>query len=266
MLNRTLSLVSLAVALMQGSAAFAQTCQDITVPAYFYPVQPTSPWNTAVSDAPLPRGRVRTLILNPASGPGTAINPDYVTAVSTVKAAGRSFLVLGYVHTSYGARPLADVEAEVSQYVSWYDVDGIFVDEVASSASLIAPYYQPLVTYIMSLIPGGDVTLNPGVYPDEQYMAISVPSHTVLSVVTFEGTYATYVQASIPAWAFNYPDYRFVHLIYDTTSSQLGNALSLSSSRNVGQIYVTDLTLPNPWANLASYWSQLVTTTESGCN
>ncbi len=110
----------------------AATCQDIAVPAYFYPSQPTSQWNTAVSDAPLPTGRVRVLIMNPANGPGTSINQDYVNAVQMVHAAGTNFLVYGYVYTSYGQRSLASVEADVNNYNSWYGVDGIFVDETAS--------------------------------------------------------------------------------------------------------------------------------------
>jgi hypothetical protein len=56
---------------------------------------------------------------------------------------------------------------------SWYNVDGIFVDQTASSSSYVGRYYQPLVNYITSLLPG--VMLNPGVYPDQAYANIKVP-------------------------------------------------------------------------------------------
>lgn len=251
-----------------ASTAVAQsgTCQDIGVPAYIYPSQPTSAWNTAISDAPLPTGRVRELTMNPDSGPGTAVNSDYVAAVNAVHAAGKNFLVYGYVHTSYGTRPLADVEAEVAEYNSWYGVDGIFLDEAATDASYVSTYYQPLATYITTLMPGSDVELNPGAYPDQSYMNISVSSPSNLIVNAFEGSYADYVTATIPSWAASYPDYRFSHLVYSTSAADLPNALALASSRNVGWVYVTDAGLPNPYNVLPSYWSSLVSETEGGCN
>ena len=39
--------------------------------------------------------------------------------------------MLGYVATTFGARPAADVEADAARYRDWYGVDGIFLDEVA---------------------------------------------------------------------------------------------------------------------------------------
>ena len=235
------------------------TCQDIAVPA-------TSQWNTAVSDAPLSTGRVRVLIMNPNSGPGTSINQDYVTAVNRVHAAGTEFLVYGYVYTSYGQRSLASVEADIDNYHSWYGVDGIFVDETASSSSLISTYYQPLANYITSQMPGSDVMLNPGVYPDQGYLNITVPSPSSLIVNVFEGTYGDYVNATVPSWAFSYPDISFSHLVYSTSATQMPNAVALSAQRNVGWIYVTDGGLPNPWAALPSYWSSLISQTEGGCS
>ena len=49
--------------------------------------------------------------------------------------------MLGYVPTGYGARPLADVLADVRRYLAWYGVDGIFFDEASSDAALL-PYYR----------------------------------------------------------------------------------------------------------------------------
>lgn len=249
-----------------GSAlTFAATCQNIAVPAYFYPSQPTSQWNTAVSDAPLPTDTARILIMNPSNGPGRSLNQDYVNAVNTVHAAGSNFLVFGYVYSKYGKRSLRTVEADIDNYYAWYGVDGIFVDQTASTASLVGSYYQPLANYITAKKSGASVMLNPGVYPDQSYLNISVPSNSLLIVNVFESAYTDYLNAAVPSWAFNYPSARFSHLVYSATSTQMPNAVSLSTQRNVGWVYVTDLGLPNPWNALPSYWSSLTALVKSGC-
>jgi hypothetical protein len=242
-----------------GMSQFGQSAAraHIVIPAYFYPSQPSSSWDQAIGDAPLPAGTKRTLIMNPASGPGSAVNADYVAALRKVRAAGTGFRVIGYVHTSYGQRPSDTVKAEIALYRTWYGVDGIFLDEVSADAALIAPYYQPLVTYATSLMPGGDVMLNPGTYPARAYMDIQVPSGSALSVVSFEGTYQSYLGANVPSWAAQYPAQRFVHLVYGTGAQQRATALELAKSRNAGQVYVTDDSLPNPWDTLPSYWTTL---------
>ena len=258
--------VMLGLAVFCGCFCFAQTCSNIAVPAYFYPSEPGSQWDTAVADAPLPEGRSRILILNPNSGPGSSRDPNYVKAIRKVHDAGEGFLVYGYVHTSYGKRPLAKVEAEIDKYYSWYKVDGIFVDETASAASRVGSYYQPLADYITNKKAGAGVMLNPGVYPAEAYVNITVPSDSMLVVNVFEDPYANYVNATVPSWAFNYPSNRFSHLVYSASASQMRKAVALSTKRNAGWVFVTDLGLPNPWQALPSYWSGLTKRVKDGCS
>jgi len=107
--------------------------------------------------------------------------------------------------------------------------------------------------------------LNPGVYPDQSYLNISVPSTSTLIVNVFEDAYTNYVNAVVPSWAFSYPASRFSHLIYSATAAQMPNAVTLSTQRNVGWVFVTDLGLPNPWQALPSYWSSLAAMVKSGC-
>jgi len=243
----------------------AAVCENIAVPAYFYPSQPSSQWNTAFGDAPLPAGRQRILIMNPGNGPGKSLNQDYVSASNAVHAAGTAFLVYGYVYTNYGKRSLRTVEGDIDKYYSWYGVDGIFVDETASSASLASSYYQPLANYITAKKSGTGVMLNPGVYPDPSYLNISVPSNSQLIVNVFESSYTAYQTATVPSWAFGYSATHFSHLVYSASAAQMGNAISLSAQRNVGWVYVTDLGVSNPWKALPSYWSSLISQVESGC-
>lgn len=248
-----------------SSPASAAECQNIAVPAYFYPSQPTSQWNTAVSDAPLPTTTARILILNPSNGPGKKLDQNYLNAVQNVHAAGSNFLVFGYVYSKYGKRAMRQVEADIDKYYSWYGVDGIFVDETASAGALVSSYYQPLANYITAKKSGTGVMLNPGVYPDQSYLDISVPSNSSFIVNVFEDSYSSYPSAVVPHWAFSYPSSRFSHLVYSASAAEMPNAVALSAQRNVQWLYVTDMGLPNPWNALPSYWSSLTALLKSGC-
>jgi hypothetical protein len=228
-----------AVAVSFVPTSYARSTQKMFIPAYFYP---GSFWTQAKADAPT----VGFMVMNPASGPGTSQNSDYVTAVNSARAAG--IKVIGYVHTSYGARDAATVKSEVDAFKLWYHVDGIFLDETASDAALI-PYYQDVANYIRATS-GTYVALNPGVIPAEGYMNVGD------TVAVFEGTYNTYKNWVKPSWASKYPTSKFTHLIHATSgSSAMKNAIKWSKQRRAGNVYVTNDVLPNPWDILPSYWS-----------
>ncbi|MDP2308505.1 MAG: spherulation-specific family 4 protein [Pseudomonadota bacterium] len=223
----------------QPSGSTGTACSQIAIPSYFYP---GSLWDQAVSGAP----KVGILIANPDSGPGGSVDPEYVSAVTKAKAAG--VRVIGYVYTSYGNRSAAEVKADIEKYKSWYQVDGIFLDEVSDQAGLI-PYYQDVADYVRAG-QGSLVMLNPGVYPDEGYMNVGD------IVVVFEDDYSVYLNATVPSWASNYPPSKFSHLVYAAPDgAALDRAASLAGQRNAGYIYVTSDILPNPWDELPSYWS-----------
>src|ERR1700744_1639293 len=89
------------------AAAFAAPL-GLMVPAYFSPMTGGywSELNTAARQVPL------IVIMNPDSGPGTARNETYVHALAQLHQAGGK--TIGYIHTSYGERPLAEVEKEMA--------------------------------------------------------------------------------------------------------------------------------------------------------
>jgi hypothetical protein len=74
------------------------------------------------------------------------------------------FQTIGYVYTSYGQRPLADVKADIQKYLKWYNVNGFFFDETLADATREA-YYTNLANYVRSIKPSYLVVLNPGVIP-----------------------------------------------------------------------------------------------------
>ena len=226
--------------LLQCAAASAQS---IAVPSYFYP---GALWTQLGDGAP-----TATLgIINPNSGPGVSQDSNYVSATNTARAKG--VRVIGYVYTSYGARASSAVKADIDTYYNWYTLDGIFLDEVDTDC-LNEPYYAALNTYIKTKGGIGLTVLNPGTFPDECYMAAGD------IVCTYEDNYANYIGLTSPAWVANYSARRFWHIIYNTTSGNVANALSLARARNAGYVYVTNDSGANPYDTLPSYWAAELT-------
>jgi hypothetical protein len=242
-------IIALGIGLRLLSSA-AGACTRIVLPAYWYP---DAAWTTAINS--MPAGSFLILDIS-GSGAGDAVDNTFKTYVQQAQAKG--IKVIGYDDTTYAARAAATVELEVQHYKAWYNVTDIFLDQVSSGTADLS-YYQTIYSYIHSYNPGSTVMLNPGVYPAEQYMTVG----DILMV--FEDTYANYVNASVPAWARNYPATRFVHTVHDTSSAQWQNALSLAQNRNAGYVLITNGTGANPYAGLPSYWSSEVQALAATC-
>jgi hypothetical protein len=91
-------LLSLVASFLVVSATWRARTGSATVliPAYFYPSSAgLDAWNRLARDA----GSINIeAILNPASGPGTTQDPNYVAVVNNLRTAGGS--VFGYVSTN----------------------------------------------------------------------------------------------------------------------------------------------------------------------
>jgi hypothetical protein len=224
-----------------ASALINSPCQNLVVPAYFYP---GGGWTRATDSNPVPR----IMILDVAgSGAGSAPERKYQTAVKQARAAG--ITVMGYSDTDYTLRSPAAIEADVRNYKTWYSVTDIFLDQVSSGRAQLG-YYRNLSRYIHGANPGSAVMLNPGTYPDQQYMSVG----DILLV--FENTYASYLSLQVPNWVRRYPATRFAHVIYATSASQLPHAVSLARQRHAGFVYVTNGTGLERYNSLPAYWSR----------
>jgi len=233
--------------LLAAQPAAAGTLQAL-VPAYFYPTG--NPYwgelDTAASQISV------TAIMNPNSGPGPSVNSDYVTAVNSLQAAGGR--VLGYVYTDYGNRSEADVKADINAYINFYHINGIFFDQQSTDPTKVS-YYADLYNYVKSQNPAYQVIANPGTNTDQAYL--STP--TADSLVTFENMASLYGSDSPPSWTSSYSPNHFANIIYDEpTATGMFADLQMAQQRNVGDVYVTDATLPNPYDQLPSYWNQEV--------
>eukprot|EP00775_Hariotina_reticulata_P000268 gene268-474_t len=138
--------------------------QQVAVPSYYYPsCLPDAAgcvWQKTKAGAGLS-------VINPASGPGTAVDANYLQTVNQLKVA--KVLLLGYVYTKYGARSEADVKADIDRWRTLYGLTNIFLDEGSSSCDQLA-YYQGIVAYIKSATPTAMVALNWGVDGSECYL------------------------------------------------------------------------------------------------
>ncbi len=233
----------LALLLMVAAGPTWAQPQRMAIPSYF---GPGALWTEIGAAAP----RVGLAVINPSSGPGETLRADYVAQVEATRA--RGVTVLGYVHTSYGKRPLAEIRSEIDRFNRWYKVDGIFFDEVTNDDAGL-PYYLHCRAAARAGRPKAVVVINPGTPVTEGYMAAADV------VLTFESDYGAYLKrVTDPAWVARYPARRFWHLVYAAPdTAAMHRAVLLSKKRNAGWVYVTPDTLPNPWDTLPGgpYWS-----------
>jgi Spherulation-specific family 4 len=255
-MNNKTYLRTTALALVLASSGAAALAQELLVPAYFYPSSnpALSYWDELTAAA---QSGVRiTAIMNPSSGPGAAVNSDYVAAVNSFRAAGGK--VLGYVYTCYGnnscfsglpaTRTTAEVLADAAKYATWYNVDGIFLDEMSNTASAL-PFYETVAAGLRTARPSASIFGNPGVATPASYLAVAD------TLVTFEDG-GGYGSAAAPSWGLTQASGRQAHLHHSiSTEAGMLAALAEARARNAGYVYITDDVLDNPWDRLPSYWN-----------
>lgn len=228
---------------------------EVLVPWYVYPTHwiPASyVWDDlAAANSVVPI----TAVLNPADGPGGPPNADYLVGLADLGAGGVT--MLGYVYTSYGARPVADVKADIDVWsAQWasYGVSGIFLDEAASGAATL-DYYQELYQYVHAAAWAGTVVVNPGVSADEGYL--SRPAADI--VLGFENTAAPWETYVPPPWQSGHEPRHFAALVHTVGgAAAMRQAADLAAARGFGFVFVTGDVMPNPWDTLPTFWTDEV--------
>lgn len=229
-----------------------RVCQSVVVPAYFYP-SAGGLWNSA--DAATPG--VGMMVANANSGPGTALNSDYATAIAQAQAAG--ITVFGYVDTGYGAIATSTVEANINAWKTFYGVTSIFLDDASTSSSKLS-YYETLTNYVHTQGSSAQTIVNFGTVPGQGEVAAGD------ILVTFEGNATSYASTRFPSWMAGYAPSRFYNIVYQVPDQlSMRSVLSESASAGVGDVYATDDTLPNPYDTLPSYLTSEAAQARSGC-
>jgi hypothetical protein len=150
--------------------------------------------------------------------------------------------MVGYVYTSYGARDVAAVKADIDTYASKYPlVTGIFLDEGANDASKL-PFYTTVYNYIMAKPGYVHTILNPGVQPDQGYYAIST------NIMIYENYGTSLASTSFSNWVKCAPNasqksgykYHFSGIAHTAPSSIQASYISAMAAKGIGYVYVTD--------------------------
>ncbi len=226
---------------------------QVLIPLYNYPTT----WNSATyiwDDVAAANSIVPiTAIINPSDGPnGGAPNSDYAQGLNDLRTGGVK--ILGYVYTSYGARDMNAVKTDIDLYATYYNINGIFLDEVASGSVQLA-YYTELYNYIHSKPGFAQAVLNPGTNTAQGY--ISQPAGDVTIIFENDSGWPAY---SPDAYVATYSANRFAMLAYNVANANtMQSYVNLARQRNIGYLYITDDGADgNPWDELPTYWSTLL--------
>lgn len=215
----------------------------LLVPLYTYP---DAGWDLVAAGAAF---TPTVAIVNPNSGPGNGPDDVYNTYMAKLHDAGVE--MVGYVHTSYGARSLAAVKADIDKYASEFPhISGIFLDESASNDGQL-PYYIEIYNYIMSF-PGWKYDIiNPGTVTTSGYLRAST------QIVAFENEASKFPSSSNPSYASCATKDRFAMIAYGATQNTMAMALSAAKAKGYyGWVYVTDGAAGGTTYNvLTSYYS-----------
>jgi hypothetical protein len=225
----------------------------ILVPAYFYPGGDANlkEWQKLAAAAGL-KPRVPIIaIINPSSGPGKKLDPNYRAVIQAMNKVG--ITTIGYVSTSNGKRSADAVEADFKTWRKFYpEIKGVFLDEQASDAESVKLY----ISYCQSIrkrTPKALIVSNPGTICDEAYFAKDGPD--VICVHENGDGLKTY---DPPAWLEKQAASRVAALTYSQDKKAMSEEVALAKKKGIGCLFVTDEKLPNPWAKLPSYWFEFV--------
>ena len=213
------------------------TAQSQIIPAYKYPTtwQVDPYWDTVHK---LGGGKIPYTIINPDSGAGNKIDPNYTTLVEQNVAAG--IKNIGYIRTIYQTRPIEDVKAEVDRYIEFYGKDkvhGFFFDEVSSQSNVATAYMAELYRYVKAKGAGNTVIANPGTHITDD-----IAPYADIFVTTEVGANKYINEYEQPKSAFeNDPKNasRIYHMIHDVPPEQYDQVLQLSRERNAGWVFIT---------------------------
>lgn len=212
----------------------------ILIPLYSYPSDSAS-WVAVISAKKANSSVPVAAIINPDSGPGSAIDPNYVRGTAQLKAAG--ITAFGYIHTSYGKASIASLEAQMSQCAQWYGPSGMFFDEMANTPGFES-YYATLTRYAKSL--GMTITIgNPGTDTIPSYIG------TVNTLVIYEKSGYPSFDFLSGGWHALYSPSNFAFIAYGVSS--LNKATAQRDARRVRYEYITDQVEPNPYSAFPPY-------------
>ncbi len=231
------------------AAAAAAPAPAASHPGTIIPLYTSPAWGDWAAVAATKRAHPSVPVLaviDPASGPGTAALSEYMAGIAKLTAAGVK--VIGYVHTSYGKRAPAEIQADINRWHSLYSgVTGIFLDEMANTPGSEA-MYKNATSYAKSH--GFDYTIgNPGADGGPSYLG----SVDTMLIYESGGLPST---TFLAGWHTAHDRRNFGIIPYGIAS--VNPAFVRTAAASCGYVFLSNDQLPNPWDTLPSYLDQLV--------
>lgn len=181
------------------------------------------------------------IVINPRSGFGDKVEPDFTTLVQKIKATGRP--AIGYVRTIKATRTKEEVLAEIKKYQDGYMLDGVFLDEMVNGwstdeATKIA-WYKDLYAEIKKLYGNGFLVVgNPGTNTKPEMLECAD------MLITFEKNIDQYLNdTDAPVTPDHYktePAIRFIHVAHNADEDKTAKAIEKAEDANVATLFITD--------------------------
>ena len=239
-----------------------QTRTGLLIPMYVYPadIHTNEAYNRLID---LKR-RYETVpfwvIINPASGPGTKVDPNYTKAIDRLIGAG--CVVLGYVSTSYAKRPAEAIEEDIHRWVEFYPrTHGLFFDEMNYEDREESVEYQRSLKDYASKAGFWPIVANPGTDTPGRFFDAGAAD----VFVVHEGNSwpeQKRIQGDYFGGYADYPPFTRAVLVHSMARFDK-NAVHILR-RHVRWIYVTDdlyrpgdATANNPWDTLSRHLESL---------
>jgi hypothetical protein len=200
------------------------------------------------------------VIVNPASGPGTSVDPNYTKAIDRLIGAG--CVVMGYVSTSYGKVPVETVQSNMQTWLKFYPrIQGIFFDEMLYEDNETAVEHQVTLNQSAHNLGFWPTVANPGTDTPGRYFAAEsadvIVIHESHQWPTEEKLHGNYFGGYS-----DYPPFSRASLMYG--QKQLRTDDVRMAQKYTRWIYVTqdtykpgDAAHPNPWDELSEHLEEL---------
>lgn len=183
-------------------------------------------------------------VINPQNGPG---GPNYVFETYVEKMKDANIQVLGYVSTYWSAAPLETVKADIDKYKEYFNVDGIFLDEMSNKPEDVE-HYREITAYAKS-VGMKYVVGNTGTDASPDYLGV------VDNIVISEG-YGEPTLSRLAGWHVPHGRENFSYMAYNRNT--VDPQYIATSTYFASYIYVTDDYLPNPYDKLPSHFDTLL--------
>lgn len=234
----------------------------LLIPLYIYPanVHTNKDFNRVIELKRIYSKVPFWVIVNPASGPGTSIDPNYTKAIDRLIGAG--CVVLGYVSTSYGKVPVETVQANMRTWQMFYPrVQGIFFDEMLYEDTEAAVEHQVTLNQSAHNLGLWPTVANPGTDTPGRFFAAESADVIVIHE-SDQWPMEEKLHGNYFGGYSDYPPFSRATLMYGQKQLQAADVQMVQ--KYTRWIYVTqdtykpgDAANPNPWDQLSGHLEEL---------